>query len=211
MENSLKAGFIFFAVAALLSIISHPFLPGTVVSHWNAQGFADGYIAKEWLLVLFPAFILAVAALISFFIKKDPLYSNILKFKREADLAVYAVLAFLLYVYALMLLWNTGVGFSMAYALAPAMAILLFILGVVMRKAKRNYVIGIRTPWTLANDRVWDKTHRLGSKLLMAAGVIALGGLLFPSWSLWFFIIPVVSSVLVLLIYSYLVFSRQKK
>jgi uncharacterized membrane protein len=53
----------------------------------------------------------------------------------------------------------------MVQLMTPAMGILFYIAGVMMSRAKRNYFIGIRTPWTLNNEEVWNKTHRLGGLL----------------------------------------------
>ena len=83
----------------------------------------------------------------------------------------------MVYIYVLTLRWNLGyTGFNMSKAMLPAMGMLFFFIGYLMRKAKRNFFIGIRTPWTLSSDRVWDETHRVGSVLFMIAGVLAFLG-----------------------------------
>ena len=41
-----------------------------------------------------------------------------------------------------------------------------------MGKVRKNFYIGIRVPWTLASDRVWNDTHRLAAWVMVAAGVI---------------------------------------
>ena len=61
----------------------------------------------------------------------------------------------------------------------PAFAVLLFYIGILIKHAKRNWFIGIRTPWTLSSDKVWDKTHALGGKLFQVSAVITLGGIFF--------------------------------
>ena len=81
----------------------------------------------------------------------------------------------MLYIYALTLLWNLGyTDFGMSRAMLPAMGLLFIFIGYMLRKAKRNFFIGIRTPWTLSSDKVWDETHRLGAILFMISGVLAL-------------------------------------
>ncbi|MCK7526814.1 MAG: SdpI family protein [Ignavibacteriales bacterium] len=55
---------------------------------------------------------------------------------------------------------------SMSQAMLPAMGLLFIVIGSMLRKAKRNFFIGIRTPWTLSSDYVWDKTHQLGCSAL---------------------------------------------
>ena len=78
-----------------------------------------------------------------------------------------------------------------------------------MRQAKRNFFIGIRTPWTLSSDHVWDETHRLGSILFIASGILALFGAFFPDYAIWFILVPVLGSTLFLLVYSYILYQRE--
>ena len=54
----------------------------------------------------------------------------------------------------------------------PAMGVFIFYAGVLISKARRNYFIGIRTPWTLQDERVWDETHQLGAKIFEVSGVL---------------------------------------
>lgn len=56
-----------------------------------------------------------------------------------------------------------------------ALAILLVALGNVMGKLERNWVIGLRTPWSLADDGVWRRTQRFTGRLFVAVGLA--GGL----------------------------------
>jgi uncharacterized membrane protein len=56
----------------------------------------------------------------------------------------------------------------------PAVGLLLTVIGNYLGKVQRNFFLGIRTPWTLADDEVWLRTHRLGGKLLVGAGLLTL-------------------------------------
>ena len=84
-------------------------------------------------------------------------------------------------------------------------------IGFILRKVKRNFFIGIRTPWTLSSDVVWDKTHKLGSKLIIHSGIITLIGIFFQNYMLWFILTPIIVSAIILLIYSYLEFRKEEK
>ena len=57
--------------------------------------------------------------------------------------------------------------------LIGGMLLIYAALGNVLGKVKRNFYVGIKTPWTLASDTVWNKTHRLAAWLMVASG---LGG-----------------------------------
>jgi uncharacterized membrane protein len=120
------------------------------------------------------------------------------------------MIGFMVYMHTLTMLWNLGYNqFNMGTAMLPAMGLIFVFAGIMMRKAKRNFFIGIRTPWTLSSDHVWDETHRLGSTLFIAAGILALLGAFFPDYAFWFILIPVLGSTLFLLVYSYVLYQRE--
>ncbi len=154
----------------------YPQMPERMASHWNAQGQVDGYMSRFWGVFLMPIVSLGLSLLFVLIPRIDPLRANIEKFRRHYYGFVLIILVFLLYLYLLTIFWNLGFRFNMVRMLTPAFAVLFYFCGVLMGKAKRNYFVGIRTPWTLNNEAVWDKTHRLGGKLFKAAGVVALLG-----------------------------------
>jgi uncharacterized membrane protein len=81
-----------------------------------------------------------------------------------------------------------------------------------LRQAKRNFFIGIRTPWTLSSDRVWEKTHQIGSVLFMVAGALAVIGSFFGgATAFWLLMIPIFGSTIFLVIYSYMLYKQETK
>ncbi|MCD6528067.1 SdpI family protein [bacterium] len=97
--------------------------------------------------------------------KIDPLKKNLEKFRNYFERFFILLFLFLFYLYLLTIFWNLGLRFYIGQAMIPALAILFYYCGVLLEKAKRNWFIGIRTPWTLSSDEVWDKTHQLGGRL----------------------------------------------
>ena len=93
----------------------------------------------------------------------------------------------------------------------PAMGLFFFFVGVLLGKAKQNYFIGIRTPWTLQDERVWNETHQRGALVFKISGVIALLGIIFPSLSIWFLLVPVLLATVYIVAYSYFVYRRLHK
>jgi uncharacterized membrane protein len=140
----------------------------------------------------------------------DPLKANIAKFREYFDAFIALMVGFMVYMHILTVLWNLGYDqFNMGAAMLPALGLIFVFAGIMMRQAKRNFFIGIRTPWTLSSDRVWDETHRLGSILFIASGILALLGAFFPDYAIWFILIPVLGSTLFLLVYSYVLYQRE--
>jgi len=205
MDNK-KTNLIIISVI-ILSFLSafylYPKLPDRVASHWNSQGQVDDYLPKIWGVFLMPAITLAIFLLFLLIPRIDPLKKNIAKFRNYFNWLIILIVVFLLYVYSLTVFWNLGYRFNMTLFMTPAIGLLFFYIGVILKHAERNWFIGIRTPWTLSSDVVWKKTHQLGAKLFKVAGIIAILGIFFAENALWFAIIPAIASSLFLLVYSY--------
>ena len=99
----------------------------------------------------------------------------------------------------------------MSAAMLPALGLLFIFMGQLISKAKRNFFIGIRTPWTLSSDTVWNQTHRVGGKLFMAAGVLALLGAFFPDAAIWFVMLPIFGVTIFTMVYSYFLYAAEQK
>jgi immunity protein, SdpI family len=194
-----------FYVAAL---IFYPQMPAQMASHWNARGQVNGYISRFWGVFLFPFMATALTLLFLAIPNIDPLKTNIAKFRSYFDWFVILFLVYFLYIYLLTILWNKGVKFDLLQAMLPAIGALFFFAGVMMRHARRNYLIGIRTPWTLANDEVWNRTHRLGGILFMACGAIIAIASFWPKYAVYAILVPVLLVTLITVVYSYVIYQR---
>jgi len=188
-------------------------LPDPMASHWNENDQVNGYMSKFWGVFLMPLITLGMFLLFLIIPSIDPLKANIAQFRDAFNLFITLIVAFMVYIYFLTLRWNLGyTDFAMSKAMLPAMGILFFFVGYMLRKAKRNFFIGIRTPWTLSSDRVWDETHRLGSVLFMVSGVLAFIGSFFGGMlAFWFLFVPLIGSTLITLVYSYVLYQREVK
>lgn len=199
---------IVFAVTFSLSVYGR--LPEQMASHWNTTNQVDGYISRFWGAFLMP--VISVGMLLLFLVipQIDPLKANIAKFREYFNAFIVLIIGFMVYMHILTMLWNLGYDrFNMGAAMLPAMGLIFIFAGIMMRQAKRNFFIGIRTPWTLSSDHVWDETHRLGSILFIASGILALFGAFFPDYAIWFIMVPVLGSTLFLLVYSYILYQRE--
>ncbi len=195
-------------ISFAIGIYFYPQLPDKLASHWNAEGLVDGYMTKFWALFLMPMIALAGFLLFIALPKLDPLKENIEKFRKQYDTFIVMFTLFLLYLYILTLLFNLGFYFNMVQMMAPGFGALFYYIGILMESAKRNWFIGIRTPWTLSSDKVWKKTHKLGSKLFKGVGIISLGGVILPDYAIYFLIIPVIAVAGCTAVYSYLEYKK---
>jgi uncharacterized membrane protein len=195
--------------AFIIGAVVYPQLPERIASHWGADGQANGYMGKFWGIFLLPLIMLGMLVLYFVILLIDPLKNNIQSFRKYYNYLWIVLEVFMLYVFALTIAWNFGYRFNFTTAIVPATAVLFFFMGSFLKNIKRNWFVGIRTPWTLSSDEVWDKTHKLGGKLFQASAVISLLGLFFNGLvTILVIIIPVLISSLVAIVYSYIVYKK---
>jgi len=210
-----RKGEIIIVGIALLSfaigVYYYPRMPEQMASHWNAKGQVDDYLPRSWGVFLIPAVLVGLALLFLAVPRVDPLRENIEKFRKYYDGFVILFMLFMIFVYFQTILWSIGIKIS-PNAYIPIAAGLLFVgSGILIEKTRRNWFIGIRTPWTLSSDRVWDKTHRMGGKLFKIAGVIAMVGIFFQSYAVFFVLIPALLVAAYTVVYSYLEYRKEMK
>jgi len=188
-----------------------PQMPNKMASHWNIKGEANGYMSKFWGLFLMPIILLGLFLLFILIPKIDPLKENIAKFRKYFDGFIVLIMVFLFYIYLLSIAWNLGKRFDMGQMMVPALGILFYYCGILTENAKRNWFIGIRTPWTLSSESVWDKTHKIGGKLFKIAGLIAFLGIFFPNYAFYFILVPVLLAAFYTITYSYFDYQKETK
>jgi len=201
------------AAATLAGLLFWSHLPDSMASHWNVNDQVDGYMPKFWGVFLLPLITLGMSFLLLAVPLIDPMKANIAQFRPGFNLFIVLMVGFMLYLYGLTLAWNLGyTHFRISGAMLPAIGLLVIFLGFLMRQAKRNFFIGIRTPWTLSSDTVWNETHRVGAVLFMIAGALAfVGGLFGGTIAFWMMFTPIVGSTLFLLVYSYVLYQRETR
>ena len=204
---------IMIAAATLAGLLLWNRLPDPMASHWNVHDQVDGYMTKFWGVFLLPLITLGMFALFLIFPAIDPLKANIAQFREAFNLFIVLLVGFMVYLYGLTLAWNLGYNnFKMSGAMLPALGLLFIFIGFMMKQAKRNFFIGIRTPWTLSSDAVWNETHRVGAILFMISGVLAfIGGFFGGTTAFWFLFVPIIGSTIFLLVYSYVLYQRETK
>lgn len=204
---------ILIAAGMLAGLLLWNKLPEQMASHWDINDHVNGYMPKFWGVFMMPLVTLGMFVLFLVIPSIDPLKANIAQFREAFNLFILLIVAFMLYIHALTLAWSLGnTGFKMSTFMLPAMGLLFIFIGFMLRKAKRNFFIGIRTPWTLSSDTVWDKTHQLGAVLFMASGVLAfIGGIFGGITAFWLLFVPLIGSTIFLLIYSYILYQQETK
>ena len=199
------------AVATLAGVLLWNRLPDPMPAHWNSAGEIDGYMSKFWGVFLMPIITIALLGLFLIIPRIDPLKANIDKFIGIFNGFILAFVAYMLYLYALTLFAALGIPFNMTLMLIPVVGLLFIGIGYMMGKAKRNFFIGIRTPWTLSSETVWDETHKLGSKLFMLGGAVTIVSVFLGETGICIMLAAILIAAFVPIVYSYVLYQRETK
>ena len=201
----------FTALALLLSALAYPQLPESVPSHWNEKGEVDGYSSRGFGTLFMPLMILGIGLMLLYIPNLDPLKANVDKFRPAYHWIILGFCAFFTYLHGLTLAAGLGWKFDMNTMIMPAFGLLFIGLGFMLDRAKQNWFIGIRTPWTLSSPTVWEKTHRTSGLLFKIAGAFSLLGMFFPKIGFWLMFVPIMVVGLGSVLISYLYFLQEKK
>lgn len=193
----------------VVSLYLYPKMPERMPTHWNAAGEVDSYGNRFVGLFLMPIFLVVIYLLFLIIPIIEVYQENFKKFKNYFYGFKIVLILFFIVIYITTLLPNFGINVNMGLVMIPALAVLFFYIGYMLKFTKRNYFVGIRTPWALANEKVWDKTHQLGSKLFMLLAFIMLSAIFFPKQFIWFILVPLIALILFLFIYSYLEYKKE--
>jgi len=188
-----------------------PQLPERVPTHWGIDGQADGWSSRNFAVWFFPALIAGMYLLLSFLPLLDPLKKNIEISANFYFVFKLVMVLFLGGLYTVTLYAGLGHPVNVQMFVLWGMAILFFFLGLMMPRIKKNYTVGIRLPWTLHSEEVWNKTHKFGGKLFIALAVLVAIVSFFPGgWAFGLMLGGILAMLAALMIYSYLAFRKIK-
>jgi uncharacterized membrane protein len=195
----------------LVSIVTYPFMPDSVPSHWNAAGQVNGYLPKSVNALLFPLMSIGIYVLVRVLMTVGPRlgYQN----QRRAsagvvNLILVGVLLFMLIIQLTTTAIALGVPVDLPFVICLSISVLFIFLGNYMGKLRRNFWAGIRTPWTLTSDIVWERTHRLGGWLFVLTGLLGVIMSFVPALRLWGLLAVIFIVIIVLVVYSFVIYQR---
>jgi uncharacterized membrane protein len=169
------------ALSVIGSLLVYQQLPERMPVHWDLHGTVDRYGSRIAGAFFLPGMMLGLWILMRLVPRIDPRRASYEKFADTYDLLVNSLIALFAVMHVALIATALGWPVSMG-RLVPALVGLEFlILGNALPRARPNWWFGIRTPWTLSNDRVWTRTHRVGGYLLAGAGLVLLVAAAVPS------------------------------
>lgn len=147
-------------------------LPDAMAVHFDNNSEPNGYSGKFFAVFGLPLICLAIHWFGMFITTHDPRKQNINA--KVFRLIMWAVPVISLVIASQMYPYNLGYDVNVEYVSKLFIGVVLIIIGNYLPKARQNYTIGIRTPWTLANEVNWNKTHRLAGYLWLVCGIVMI-------------------------------------
>ncbi len=175
-----KLSYLYIPVALSLigTVMIYSRLPEEVPMHWNIHGEIDSWRPRYF--VFFTALLPGLFTLLLQIIPKiDPKAPNFLRHRKAYTIVSVITIIFLIGVHWTTLLHSLGFPLKIDVIIRLMLGVLFILIGNYLPQAKPNYSFGIRIPWTLADDTVWRKTHRIGGFLFVITGIIAILTVLF--------------------------------
>jgi uncharacterized membrane protein len=163
-------------VAASLAVYRR--LPETMAVHWDMDGNPNGWMPRAVGAFFAPVFLLVLWQLMRVLPRIDPREPNYARFGAAYDTIVAATLLLVLATHGIVLAEALGHHVAVARVVPALVGVLFVVIGNVMPRMRPNWWFGVRTPWTLSNDRVWARTHRLAGFSMTAAGLVMIGAAL---------------------------------
>ena len=196
--SSVLLVFAAFAISALL----WSRLPDPVPTHWGIDGRVNGWMPKFPGAVISPLVMIGMLALFAALPAISPSGFRMERFGTVYSWMVLGLTALLLVIHVLVLSAALGHDAAVSHGMPLVLAVAMILLGNWMPKVRRNFFVGIRTPWTIANEEVWAKTHRFAGKTMVVGGVAAVIAAVSPA-ARWLPIALVLAAVLLPAVYSY--------
>ncbi len=194
--------------AFLISIYFYPMMPEKVPTHWNFKGEIDGYSGRLSGSLIMPITNLIMYIMFIFLPALDPKKENYRLFESTYIYFRYLFHIFFFAMHIMIISASLGYIVNTTRLVMFGISLLFMLMGNVMGRVKHNYFVGIKTPWTLANEEVWRKTHRLAALLWTAGGLIGVILSIF-NVNLWFiFVAILILPSIIPIIYSYIVFKN---
>ena len=156
----------------LIGIVFWDRLPDVMATHFGMNNEANGFSSKAFAVFGLPLVLLAILWLGAFVTAHDPKKQNISP--RMFSLVLWIVPIISLVVAAMMYPANLGCQLDVTFFSELFLGLLFIIIGNYMPKVRQNNTLGIKIPWTLANEENWNRTHRLAGYLWMICGILIL-------------------------------------
>lgn len=209
-RTMLLSGVLLIVAMLTYSLWLYPILPDRVPTHWNWKGEVDGWSNRSFGCFFLPGMSAGLFLLFLALPWLSPKGFRVEPFRATYNLIVVLVLGLMAYIQIVTLQAALHPRLDVSRALIGGVFLLFGGIGLLLARVKRNFWVGVRTPWTLASETVWDRTHQVSSRLYFATGLLGAA-------AVWLGVPPAVCFVVFMVlvfvpvIYSLILYKRLEK
>lgn len=212
LKPALVTAITLFVIMALISIWAALQLPADIKLpvHWNINGEPNQYAGKFLGLFMMPIVVMVVILLLTFLPRTEPRKKNINLSMKAYNLIIISIILVFATLHIVMIMNALGKSLSIGKIVPALIGVLFIVIGNYMGKIRSNFMLGIKTPWTLSSELSWNKTHRLGGRLFILSGflIIISSFMLSGTARMIILLISVFGTVIISFIYSYLIWKE---
>lgn len=206
-SNLFKISFVIAVMTLLVNVFAYPFLPNKIPVHWGVNGDVDRYGSRmeQMLMSGLPIVLLFVLQILPTI---DPKKKSFQQHSKAYSIINMLIIIFLAVMNILALCSALGVPIPFPIVVPLFLGLLMIGIGNYTTQIRHNYFIGFRTPWTLASENVWRKTHRLGGYLFILVGMIPISSIIIGGLALKIFIAALLMVIMLIYAYSFWLFKK---
>ena len=196
-------------IPAVIGAVLWDRLPDVMATHFGFNNQPDGFGGKAFVVFAMPLIMLALLWAGAFITAHDPRKQNISR--KMFSLVLWTVPAVSLIMAAVLYPYNLGYRMDMTFIMGIFLGLMFVIIGNYMPKARPNYTIGIRVPWTLSDEDNWNRTHRLAGFIWVAGGVLIIILTLMGVMRESIVMLPIIAGMAAVpVIYSFVIYLRKR-
>lgn len=175
-------------------------LPDQMATHFGANGEPDGYSSKAFAVFVLPLILVAIYWVCVLATTLDPKRRNITP--KMFGLVLWIIPVIDVFAVGMTYAYNLGHTVDAMPMVGALLGVVFIIVGNYLPKARQSYTIGIKIPWTLANEENWNRTHRMAGPLWMLGGALMIASTLLKLQTVFVMTAVVLLMVLVPVVYS---------
>lgn len=184
-------------------------LPDQMPTHFTFSGEADEYSRRAYAVFFFPLLMFGIHILCAFLMTLDPKNENI-------SWKIYSMVLWIcptvsIIVAVMMYAPSLGYEVNVSFLMMLFIAVLTIVIGNYLPKCRHNYTVGIRLPWTMADEDNWNRTHRMAGPLWIVGGFVMLANVFIRFKTEAVFVAVLIIAALVPTVYSFLLYRRKRK
>lgn len=179
--------------------------PDKVAIHWDVNGQPNGYASPFIAAFFSPVLLILLLLLFKWLPTIDPLKKNYTKFENIYQYLVITFLTFIVFLQIISGIAAINLATPVDVLVLTLIGVLFIILGILLPKIKKNWFLGIRTPWTLSDDAIWEQTHKIARYTFIAGGLLMIASAtLSAQYKITVFATVVVLVVIIPAFYSFI-------